>query len=113
MSSEKFKCTKCDVFTRKMDNFYICPECMNDYATTMEMNMIQDLFHKHDQRRDLVLQAVQNMIDKDREKLRLMLIHEEQFQRALAMLDEKFISDPRMADYDKNGVPYWEADHEE
>jgi hypothetical protein len=74
---------------------------MEDYATAMQMNQIQEMYRRFNQDTDKVVAEVQRLVDADKERLRLMLIHEEHFRAALDLIfktHKDVLSDPRSAE---------------
>lgn len=115
-ASNELKCPKCNIECHKMTYFYICPGCMADYATDNDMDIIYSLHRAFDGNMDQVMVAVQHLIDADREQLRCLLLHKDQFFSALEYMKITYadiLNSPGMNDYDRTGTPYWEVDNEE
>ena len=74
---------------------------MRDYATDLEMDVIGRIYQEEGGDEGRIVARVQALVDKDKECLRLMLIHEEAFKRAVDMIVERHkdvLTDPRMGD---------------
>lgn len=92
VAEQDYKCTKCKVLTRKMKHFYICPNCMADYATDDQMGLIERLYRVYKGNQAQVESRVRALVDGDRERLRLLLLHQANWERSMRLIATQYTS---------------------
>ncbi len=84
-----YKCLRCDSTCVEMTHFYICPNCMADYATNEQLEYLYTLWETTCKNEKECLRITQHMVDADKERLRLMQLHQEHFKMTLDMIGRR------------------------